>query len=66
MLCEGSGTEDIADILVLSTETVRSHVKSILRKLGVSSRAEAIAAAIRLREEEPSPNRRAGSIPISP
>ncbi|MCW3013957.1 MAG: response regulator transcription factor [Solirubrobacterales bacterium] len=64
MLCEGSGTEDIADTLVLSTETVRSHVKSILRKLGVSSRSEAIAAAIRLREDEPAPTRRTGPIPI--
>jgi NarL family two-component system response regulator LiaR len=64
MLCEGSGTEDIADILVLSTETVRSHVKSILRKLGVSSRSEAIASAARLREEDPAPNGRAGSMPI--
>jgi two-component system nitrate/nitrite response regulator NarL len=65
MLCEGSGTEDIADILVLSTETVRSHVKSILRKLGVSSRSEAIASAARLREEDPAPNGRGTSVPVS-
>jgi DNA-binding NarL/FixJ family response regulator len=65
MLCEGSGTEDIADAFVLSTETVRSHVKSILRKLGVSSRSEAIAAAARLREEQPALNGRAGPIAIS-
>jgi hypothetical protein len=30
---------------VLSTETVRSHVKNILRKLKVRSREEAVAAA---------------------
>ncbi|HEX6391515.1 MAG TPA: response regulator transcription factor [Solirubrobacteraceae bacterium] len=49
LLCQGLTTEDIADTLVLSAETVRSHVKSVLRKLGVSSRQEAIAAAQRLR-----------------
>jgi DNA-binding NarL/FixJ family response regulator len=64
MLCEGCGTEEIADILVLSTETVRSHVKSILRKLGVSSRAEAIAAAARLREEDPTSAPRPAGIPV--
>jgi DNA-binding NarL/FixJ family response regulator len=49
LLCEGQSTEEIADTLVLSAETVRSHVKSVLRKLRVSSRREAIAAAQRLR-----------------
>ncbi len=52
LLCSGAGTEEIADTLVLSIETVRSHVKSILRKLGVGSRAEAIEAAARLREQD--------------
>jgi NarL family two-component system response regulator LiaR len=43
LLCEGRSTEDIADALVLSPETVRSHIKNILRKLGVRSRADAVA-----------------------
>jgi DNA-binding NarL/FixJ family response regulator len=51
LLCAGATTEEVADDLVLSTETVRSHVKNILRKLKVSSRAEAIAMARKLREE---------------
>ena len=42
-------TEEIADELVLSTETVRSHVKNILRKLNVRSREEAVLAADRMR-----------------
>ena len=42
-------TEQIADELVLSTETVRSHVKNILRKLAVRSRQEAVIAADRMR-----------------
>lgn len=49
-LCLGASTDDIADALVLSTETVRSHIKNVLRKLRVSSRAEAIAMARELRE----------------
>jgi two-component system nitrate/nitrite response regulator NarL len=49
LLCAGRGTDTIAEELVLSVETVRSHVKSVLRKLGVHSQAEAIAEAHRLR-----------------
>ncbi|NUT57034.1 MAG: hypothetical protein HOQ03_13800 [Thermoleophilia bacterium] len=35
--------------LVLSTETVRSHVKNILRKLDVRSREQAVAVAEAMR-----------------
>ena len=44
LLSAGAGTEDIARALVLSTETVRSHLKRIHRKLGVRSRADAVRA----------------------
>jgi two-component system, NarL family, response regulator LiaR len=53
LLCAGAGTEDIARALVLSTETVRSHLKRIYRKLGVRSRADAARAAERLRDDAP-------------
>jgi two-component system nitrate/nitrite response regulator NarL len=53
LLSESKTTEQIAEDLVLATETVRSHVKNILRKLGASSRAEAVAAARRMRSEPP-------------
>jgi NarL family two-component system response regulator LiaR len=46
-------TDQIADQLVLSTETVRSHVKNILRKLDARSREEAVAIAQRMRTEPP-------------
>jgi DNA-binding CsgD family transcriptional regulator len=42
-------TDEIADRLVVSVETVRSHVKNVLRKLGVRSRREAVAMASKLR-----------------
>jgi two-component system, NarL family, response regulator LiaR len=52
LLCQGRTTEEIATLFVVSIETVRSHVKRILHKLGVNSRAEAIAAAHRIRGVE--------------
>ena len=48
----GATTQQIADRLVLSPMTVYSHTKSILRKLGVNSRRDAVIAAERLRREE--------------
>jgi two-component system, NarL family, response regulator LiaR len=50
LLCNGASTDDIAETLVLSAETVRSHVKNVLRKLGVRSRREAVEAAQRMRQ----------------
>lgn len=50
LLCEGMGTQQIADSLVLSVETVRSHIKNTLRKLEVRSRAEAVKVAESLRD----------------
>jgi DNA-binding NarL/FixJ family response regulator len=49
LLCADRSTDDIADTLVLSVETVRSHIKNLLRKLGVRSREEAVALATNLR-----------------
>ena len=42
LLDEHLSTDDIARRLFISEHTVRSHVKSLLRKLGVSSRREAL------------------------
>ena len=49
LLYEGRSTDEIADTLVLSTETVRSHIKNLMRKLGARSRQEAVATAHRMR-----------------
>jgi DNA-binding CsgD family transcriptional regulator len=39
---EGLGTHQIAELLVLSAHTVRTHVRNALRRLGVNSRREAL------------------------
>jgi DNA-binding NarL/FixJ family response regulator len=44
LLDEHLGTEQIAKRLFISEHTVRSHVKSLLRKLNVASRREALEA----------------------
>lgn len=43
LLVDGSGTEAIADALVISPQTARTHIQNILAKLGVHSRLEAAA-----------------------
>jgi DNA-binding NarL/FixJ family response regulator len=45
LLKRGSSTEQIAQELQLSTETVRNHVRHLLRALGVHTRLEAVAVA---------------------
>jgi DNA-binding NarL/FixJ family response regulator len=42
LLDEHLGTDEIGKRLFISEHTVRSHVKSLLRKLGASSRSEAL------------------------
>ena len=47
LVVQGQSNQQIADALVISIATVKAHVSSILSKLQVSSRAEAIAYAIK-------------------
>jgi DNA-binding NarL/FixJ family response regulator len=54
LLARGLGQLDIATELVISSKTVASHIQSILAKLGVHSRAQAVAAAHRSGLVEPS------------
>jgi len=44
-IVDGLKDKDIADTLSISEHTVRSHVKSIFRKLKVSSRSQAVTKA---------------------
>ena len=48
LLARGLRNAEIADKLVLSVKTVDHHVSSILRKLGVPTRAAAATEAARL------------------
>src|SRR3954470_16531009 len=49
LLCAGFSLEEVTDTLVLSPETVRSHLQRAMRKLGVHSRDAAMDAARELR-----------------
>jgi NarL family two-component system response regulator LiaR len=53
LLKQSKTNDEIADELVLSPETIRSHMKNILRKLKVSSRQEAVAVADEMRNAPP-------------
>ena len=43
LIARGAATAEIADELLVSTHTVRDHVKAIFQKAGVSSRGELVA-----------------------
>jgi len=45
-LASGMSNRDIADALILSENTVKTHLKSIFQKIGVSSRAQAVARIV--------------------
>jgi DNA-binding NarL/FixJ family response regulator len=46
-LAGGNRNRDIGNLLFVSEETIKAHVKNIMEKLGASDRTEAIAIAVR-------------------
>jgi DNA-binding NarL/FixJ family response regulator len=53
LLARGSNAEAVAEQLTLSAETVRTHARNAMRKLGATSRPHAVALAIKLRQIDP-------------
>jgi len=49
-LAEGRTIEDIAGELVLSTETIRTHVRNAMRKLAARTRVHAVTLALKRHE----------------
>jgi DNA-binding NarL/FixJ family response regulator len=47
LLDAGASNKDIAESLVLSANTVKTHIRNVLAKLGARSRGEAVAIARR-------------------
>lgn len=47
LVAEGKTNREVADRLFLSRDTVHTHVSNVLRKLGLSSRVELAAEAVR-------------------
>ncbi|MGH2867164.1 MAG: response regulator transcription factor [Solirubrobacteraceae bacterium] len=52
MLAQGKTNVAIASVLLVREGTVKYHVKNILRKLGATSRADAVARFLRSSEGE--------------
>jgi PAS domain S-box-containing protein len=48
LVASGLSTSEISSLLTISTETVRNHIRNVLRELHVHTRPQAIAAARRL------------------
>jgi DNA-binding NarL/FixJ family response regulator len=58
LLSRGLTVEAIADELVLSVETIRTHVKNAYRKLDVHSRDDLVEAIAEIRGSQSTPRRR--------
>ena len=48
LMCRGKTGGDIREILCISDNTLKTHSRKLFKKLGVSSRPEAVAAAEKL------------------
>jgi DNA-binding NarL/FixJ family response regulator len=51
LVSAGATNQEIANALVISESTVKSHVKHILRKLGAANRAEAVSRHLNMQDD---------------
>ena len=65
MLVDGSSGAQIAERLVLSPETIRTHIRNAMEKLGASSRAQAVALAAQRDEIELPSDPSAADVPAT-
>jgi DNA-binding CsgD family transcriptional regulator len=63
LLATGLSGAEIANNLVLSPETVRTHVRNAMAKLGASTRSQAVVMALRLDDLEPENG--SGPVPVA-
>ncbi len=66
LLAGGVSGAQIAESLVLSPETVRTHIRNAMAKLGASSRAQAVALAVKRQEIEPHAEAADGQQQVAP
>lgn len=67
LIADGYSNQGIADALVVSVETVRTHIKSLLRKLAARDRAHAVSIGYRtglLSTDDPDPDPSTQPVPI--
>ena len=46
-LCQGMSNKEMAEVLFVSPETIKSHVSTVIGRLGVKDRTQAVISAIR-------------------
>ena len=46
-LCQGMSNKEMAEVLFVSPETIKSHISTLIGKLGVKDRTQAVISAIR-------------------
>lgn len=57
LLCRGMGTEDIGRQMGISPHTASTHIRNLMKKLGVRTRAQGIGWAVRRGLYDPSAGR---------
>ena len=46
-LCQGMSNKEMAEVLFVSPETIKSHMGTLIGKLGLKDRTQAVISAIR-------------------